>query len=97
MERLTAGDFQIELEQEDDGRWIAEVINIPGIMAYGSTKTEALAKVRVLARIESMHRGLIFSTDEIPCFETEQEEVEFWDTHNLAQGVEVDDNKGDSN
>lgn len=37
-----------EFEQEADGRWIAEVPELPGVMAYGSTKDEALDRVTVL-------------------------------------------------
>jgi predicted RNase H-like HicB family nuclease len=39
----------IELEQEEDGRWIAEVPDLPGVLVYGQSREEALAKVRVLA------------------------------------------------
>jgi predicted RNase H-like HicB family nuclease len=39
----------VEVEQEDDGRWIAEVIGLPGVMAYGRTREEALAKTEALA------------------------------------------------
>jgi predicted RNase H-like HicB family nuclease len=38
-----------ETEQEDNGRWLAEVPEIVGIMAYGATKLEAIAKAEVLA------------------------------------------------
>ena len=41
--------FKIELEQEEDGRWIAEVVDIPGVMAYGKTSDEATAKAQALA------------------------------------------------
>ncbi|GIL05380.1 type II toxin-antitoxin system HicB family antitoxin [Betaproteobacteria bacterium PRO7] len=41
--------FSIECEREDDGRWLAEVPDLPGVMAYGSTAEEAQAKARVLA------------------------------------------------
>ena len=41
--------FTVETEQEDDGRWIAEVMEIPGTMVYGSTPDEAIAKVQALA------------------------------------------------
>ncbi len=41
--------FQIELEQEEDGRWIAEVSDLPGVLTYGSTRKEALAAVQALA------------------------------------------------
>jgi len=44
-----SGQFPIELEQEDDGRWIGEVPTLPGVMAYGRTRAEALAAVQVLA------------------------------------------------
>jgi predicted RNase H-like HicB family nuclease len=40
--------MRVETELEDDGRWIAEVISIPGAMAYGTTKAEAVAKVEAL-------------------------------------------------
>ena len=41
--------FKIELEQEDDGRWLAEVLEMPGVMAYGDTPDEAKSKVQALA------------------------------------------------
>jgi predicted RNase H-like HicB family nuclease len=41
--------FQIETDRETDGRWIAEIPNLPGVMAYGKTKSEAVAKVQGLA------------------------------------------------
>ena len=41
--------FTIEIEQEQDGRWIAEVIELPGAMAYGQTPEEAQAKVQAVA------------------------------------------------
>jgi len=44
-----SGQFAIELEQEDDGRWIGEVPTLPGVMAYGLTRAEALAAVQALA------------------------------------------------
>ena len=40
--------MQVEVEQEQDGRWIAEISSIPGAMAYGATKPEAVAKVEAL-------------------------------------------------
>lgn len=39
----------VELEREDDGRWIAEVTDLPGVMAYGQTQEEAVARVEALA------------------------------------------------
>lgn len=41
--------LKIEVDHENDGRWIAEVTDLPGCMAYGATKTEALAKTKALA------------------------------------------------
>lgn len=41
--------LRIETEQEDDGRWIAEVPQLPGVMTYGATVDEAKAKVQALA------------------------------------------------
>lgn len=39
----------VEIEQEEDGRWIAEVPDLPGVMAYGQTQEEAAAKAESLA------------------------------------------------
>ena len=39
----------VEIDREVDGRWIADVIDIPGVMAYGRTQEEALARVKILA------------------------------------------------
>jgi len=39
----------IEIEKETDGRWIAEVSDLPGVLAYGQTREEAIAKVEALA------------------------------------------------
>jgi predicted RNase H-like HicB family nuclease len=41
--------FDIESELEDDGRWLAEVPQLPGVLAYGATRDEAMAKAQVLA------------------------------------------------
>ncbi len=41
--------FKVELEQEDDGRWLAEVIELPGVLAYGDTQQAVLSKVQALA------------------------------------------------
>jgi len=41
--------FHIEYEREVDGRWIAEVPEIPGALAYGATADEAMGKAEVLA------------------------------------------------
>jgi hypothetical protein len=42
-------EFKVEVEQEADGRWIAEVVELPGVMAYGSTPQEARARAEALA------------------------------------------------
>jgi predicted RNase H-like HicB family nuclease len=41
--------FAIEIEQEKDGRWIAEIPQIPGAMVYGRTRKEAVSRVEALA------------------------------------------------
>jgi len=41
--------FQIEFEQEEDGRWIADIPSLPGVMAYGASKQEAESKVQAIA------------------------------------------------
>ena len=40
--------MNVEIEQEDDGRWIAEVPDFPGAMAYGVSRQEAISSVEVL-------------------------------------------------
>jgi predicted RNase H-like HicB family nuclease len=52
--------FRLEIEQGEDGRWIAEVVDLPGVFAYGSTSKEAQAKVQALA--------LLVRADEIKQF-----------------------------
>ncbi len=41
--------LRIEFEREEDGRWIAEIPELPGVMAYGATQQEARTKVEALA------------------------------------------------
>ncbi len=41
--------FTIEYEREEDGRWIAEIIELPGVMAYGKNPDEAMARAKALA------------------------------------------------
>lgn len=41
--------YHIEYEQEDDGRWLAEVPEIPGVLVYGMTANKAMAKAEILA------------------------------------------------
>ena len=42
-------DFTVEVERETDGRWIGEVTDLSGVLAYGSTRDEAVAKAKALA------------------------------------------------
>jgi predicted RNase H-like HicB family nuclease len=41
--------LKIESEREEDGRWIAEVPTVPGVLVYGTTESEARAKAQALA------------------------------------------------
>lgn len=41
--------YQIDTEKEDDGRWIAEITDLPGVMAYGASRDEAIANAQALA------------------------------------------------
>ena len=41
--------FTLECEIEDDGRWLAEVVNLPGALAYGQSASEAMVKAEALA------------------------------------------------
>jgi predicted RNase H-like HicB family nuclease len=41
--------FRVVFDREDDGRWIAEVPELPGVMVYGESKQEALLRVQALA------------------------------------------------
>jgi predicted RNase H-like HicB family nuclease len=41
--------YTIELEQEEDGRWIAEVPELPGTMVYGDSREQAISKAEALA------------------------------------------------
>jgi predicted RNase H-like HicB family nuclease len=41
--------MNIEIDREDDGRWIAEIPELPGVMAYGDSRNEAISKAEALA------------------------------------------------
>ena len=41
--------MRIEIEREEDGRWLSEVPDLPGVMVYGTTRDEAVARVKALA------------------------------------------------
>ncbi len=57
--------FALEVEREEDGRWIAEIVNLPGVLAYGKTMGEAVQKAMALAEdviadvamVEAIRRG----------------------------------------
>lgn len=42
-------EFEIVFDREEDGRWIAEISSLPGVLAYGATQAEARSKVEALA------------------------------------------------
>ena len=46
---IAAMNLRIDIEQETDGRWIAEVTELPGVLAYGPTPAAATAKAKALA------------------------------------------------
>lgn len=41
--------FRVEIEHEEDGRWLAEVVELPGVLAYGDTQEAAVSRVQALA------------------------------------------------
>ena len=41
--------LSIEVEQEEDGRWLSEIPELPGVLAYGETRSEAVVRAQVLA------------------------------------------------
>jgi predicted RNase H-like HicB family nuclease len=45
-----AMDFEVEFDMERDGRWIAGIAELPGVLAYGDTREEARTKAEALAR-----------------------------------------------
>jgi predicted RNase H-like HicB family nuclease len=49
MEMPPSNQFTVETEQEEDGRWIAEILEIPGVLVYGETQQQAIAYVQALA------------------------------------------------
>lgn len=42
-------DFTVEVEREEDGRWIGEVSDLPGVLVYGASRDEAVARAKALA------------------------------------------------
>jgi predicted RNase H-like HicB family nuclease len=49
MKNTIPNHFTIEVEQEEDGRWIAEILEIPGVLSYSLTKQQAISNVQALA------------------------------------------------
>jgi len=41
--------FKLDTEQEEDGRWIAEISDLPGVLAYGKSRKEAIDRAKALA------------------------------------------------
>jgi predicted RNase H-like HicB family nuclease len=41
--------LKIEVEREDDGRWIAEIADLPGVLAYGKSREEAIERAKALS------------------------------------------------
>jgi predicted RNase H-like HicB family nuclease len=41
--------MRIQVDREEDGRWLTEIVELPGVVAYGQTREEAVAKVKALA------------------------------------------------
>ncbi len=42
-------EFTVEVDREEDGRWIGEVLDLPGVLAYGTSRDDAVAKAKALA------------------------------------------------
>ena len=49
MQKQVINQFTIESEQEENGRWIAEILEIPGALVYGNSQKQAITKVQALA------------------------------------------------
>ncbi|MBE9038210.1 type II toxin-antitoxin system HicB family antitoxin [aff. Roholtiella sp. LEGE 12411] len=49
MQSSISTHLTIEVEQEEDGRWIAEILEIPGVLVYASTQQQAISNVQALA------------------------------------------------
>jgi predicted RNase H-like HicB family nuclease len=43
-------EFEVDFDREEDGRWIAEIVGLPGLLAYGATREEAQQRVEGLAK-----------------------------------------------
>ena len=56
--------MQIEIEREEDGRWLTEIPDLPGVMAYGDTKGAAVRKVKSIALL--VLADMVESRDDVP-------------------------------
>src|SRR3989344_543151 len=62
--KIPVSSLKVEFDREEDGRWIAEVPKLPGVMAYGATKREALQRVYAVALrtlADSVEQGNLFT------------------------------------
>jgi predicted RNase H-like HicB family nuclease len=57
--------FSVEIDREDDGRWLAEILEIPGALAYGNTQDDAVAKAYAIA-LRTVADKLENSSSEVP-------------------------------
>ena len=53
----------VETEQEVDGRWIAQIPDLPGLLAYGLSEGEAIARVRALALADAVRHGYLLTNE----------------------------------
>jgi len=61
-------EFTIETDQEVDGRWIAEVLELPGVIVYGQSREKAVAEAKALALqviADRIEHGEGFSRDDV--------------------------------
>jgi predicted RNase H-like HicB family nuclease len=49
VSKATMSEFHMDIEREEDGRWIGEVAELPGVLAYGATREDAVSKAKALA------------------------------------------------
>ena len=59
--------MKIEIDREDDGRWIAEIIDLPGAMVYGQTKEEAISKAVNFKKVVALKQHFFHSLMYVSC------------------------------
>lgn len=82
--------LQIEIEREDDGRWIAEVEDLAGVLVYGETRDEALQKVKTLAlQITPIvwKTAKVFRSRLKACFLKQYEQLEVFKSETSFEGI----------